>query len=191
MQGRLTLGRMQNPVRGILHGTAAILAIIGTSFLVARVSSTPGRIAMVVYGLGLLALYSTSSLYHSIPWQEHWRRRMQRLDHAMIFVLIWMVFYYGKAGVFSDIALIFNIVLIFGVLASLGAVLGILLLSLSLLLLQPWLAAEFGLFISINPLNIEALWIGAGAVVLAGLLALFPALVAYRRALVDGLGVRL
>ncbi|WP_088341640.1 protein translocase subunit SecDF [Robiginitalea sediminis] len=42
---------------------------------------------------------------------------------AMIFVLIWMVFYYGKAGVFSDIALIFNIVLIFGVLASLGAVL--------------------------------------------------------------------
>jgi SecD/SecF fusion protein len=42
---------------------------------------------------------------------------------AMIFVLIWMVFYYGKAGIFSDIALIFNIVLIFGVLASLGAVL--------------------------------------------------------------------
>ncbi len=42
---------------------------------------------------------------------------------AMIFVLIWMVFYYGKAGLFSDIALVFNIVLIFGVLASLGAVL--------------------------------------------------------------------
>ncbi|MDG1572211.1 protein translocase subunit SecDF [Robiginitalea sp. M366] len=42
---------------------------------------------------------------------------------AMVFVLLWMVFYYGKAGVFSDIALIFNIVLIFGVLASLGAVL--------------------------------------------------------------------
>lgn len=42
---------------------------------------------------------------------------------AMIFVLIWMIFYYGKAGIFADIALIFNIVLIFGVLASLGAVL--------------------------------------------------------------------
>ncbi len=42
---------------------------------------------------------------------------------AMIFVLIWMVFYYGKAGFFSDIALVFNILLIFGVLASLGAVL--------------------------------------------------------------------
>lgn len=42
---------------------------------------------------------------------------------AMIFVLIWMLFYYGKAGLFADIALVFNIVLIFGVLASLGAVL--------------------------------------------------------------------
>lgn len=42
---------------------------------------------------------------------------------AMIFVLVWMVFYYGRAGIFSDIALVFNIVLIFGVLASLGAVL--------------------------------------------------------------------
>lgn len=42
---------------------------------------------------------------------------------AMGFVLLWMVFYYGKAGIFADIALIFNIVLIFGVLTSLGAVL--------------------------------------------------------------------
>ncbi len=42
---------------------------------------------------------------------------------AMVFVLIWMIFYYGKAGIFADIALVLNIVLIFGVLASLGAVL--------------------------------------------------------------------
>ena len=42
---------------------------------------------------------------------------------AMAFVLLWMIFYYGRAGLFADIALIFNIVLIFGVLTSLGAVL--------------------------------------------------------------------
>ena len=42
---------------------------------------------------------------------------------AMILVLIWMVFYYGKAGAFADVALAFNILLIFGVLAGLGAVL--------------------------------------------------------------------
>ncbi len=42
---------------------------------------------------------------------------------AMGFVLLWMIFYYGKAGVFADIALLFNILLIFGVLTSLSAVL--------------------------------------------------------------------
>lgn len=42
---------------------------------------------------------------------------------AMAFVLLWMIFYYGKAGIFADIALVFNILLIFGVLTSLGAVL--------------------------------------------------------------------
>lgn len=42
---------------------------------------------------------------------------------AMIIVLIWMVFYYGKAGLFSDIALLLNILLIFGVLTSIDAVL--------------------------------------------------------------------
>ncbi|WP_067031661.1 protein translocase subunit SecDF [Allomuricauda sp. CP2A] len=42
---------------------------------------------------------------------------------AMAFVLVWMIFYYGRAGIFADIALVFNILLIFGVLTSLGAVL--------------------------------------------------------------------
>ncbi|TKS55876.1 protein translocase subunit SecDF [Mesohalobacter halotolerans] len=42
---------------------------------------------------------------------------------ALVLVLLWMVFYYGKAGIYADIALIVNIVFIFGVLAGLKAVL--------------------------------------------------------------------
>ncbi len=42
---------------------------------------------------------------------------------ALAFVLIWMVFYYGRSGLFADVALLLNILLIFGVLAGLGAVL--------------------------------------------------------------------
>lgn len=42
---------------------------------------------------------------------------------ALILVLLWMLFYYGKAGIFSDIALTLNILFIFGVLAAFGAVL--------------------------------------------------------------------
>ncbi len=42
---------------------------------------------------------------------------------ALAFVLVWMVFYYGRAGIFADVALVVNIVFIFGILAGLGAVL--------------------------------------------------------------------
>ncbi len=42
---------------------------------------------------------------------------------AMAIVLLWMVFYYGKAGLFADVALLLNILLIFGVLTSIEAVL--------------------------------------------------------------------
>ncbi len=42
---------------------------------------------------------------------------------ALLLVLAWMIFYYGRAGLYADIALSLNIVLIFGILAGLGAVL--------------------------------------------------------------------
>ena len=42
---------------------------------------------------------------------------------ALLLVLLWMIGYYGKAGVFADVALVVNILFIFGVLAGLGAVL--------------------------------------------------------------------
>ena len=42
---------------------------------------------------------------------------------ALVLVLIWMVFYYGSSGIYADIALVLNILLIFGILAGLGAVL--------------------------------------------------------------------
>ncbi|TGV01206.1 protein translocase subunit SecDF [Flavivirga rizhaonensis] len=42
---------------------------------------------------------------------------------ALALVLIWMVFYYGKAGGVADVAMLLNILLIFGILSGLGAVL--------------------------------------------------------------------
>ena len=42
---------------------------------------------------------------------------------AIVLVLLWMILYYGKAGLYSDIALAVNILFIFGILASFNAVL--------------------------------------------------------------------
>tara|TARA_R110002072_G_scaffold135791_6_gene277509 strand:+ start:4741 stop:7779 length:3039 start_codon:yes stop_codon:yes gene_type:complete len=42
---------------------------------------------------------------------------------ALVLVLLWMIFYYGRAGIYADVALVVNILFIFGILAGLGAVL--------------------------------------------------------------------
>ncbi|MFK8058860.1 MAG: protein translocase subunit SecDF [Polaribacter sp.] len=42
---------------------------------------------------------------------------------AILLVLAWMILYYGKAGLYADIALVVNILFIFGILASFNAVL--------------------------------------------------------------------
>lgn len=54
----------------------------------------------------------------------------QAIDNGMMsfiigfaIVLLWMVVYYGKTGMYANIALIINLLFIFGVLASIGAVL--------------------------------------------------------------------
>ena len=79
---------MQNPVRGFLHGTSAVVALVASILLVAKAPSDSARAVAIVFGIGLVALYTTSSLYHSVPWADRWKARMQRLDHSMIFVLI-------------------------------------------------------------------------------------------------------
>ncbi|MBL4905463.1 MAG: protein translocase subunit SecD, partial [Flavobacteriaceae bacterium] len=55
--------------------------------------------------------------------QESIDRSLSSFGLAIGLVLIWMFFYYGKAGAYADIALLVNILFLFGILASFGAVL--------------------------------------------------------------------
>ncbi len=89
---------MQNPLRGILHGSAAVVATGGLAYLVTRAW---GRIAILsavlLYGLALVTMYTVSALYHSVPWTQRWKARMQRVDHSLIFLVV--------AGTFTPFAL--------------------------------------------------------------------------------------
>lgn len=89
---------MQNPVRGFLHGAAAIAAVVGTIYLAVVSPTTSVRIGSIIFGLAMVALYTTSSLYHVVPWSHIWKKRMQRLDHTMILVLI--------AGTYTPVAIV-------------------------------------------------------------------------------------
>jgi hemolysin III len=95
---RLTLGRMQNPIRGLLHGSAALATAVGLVFLVDRAW---GRLASVIgailFGGALLVMFTVSSLYHSVPWDPEVKRILQRVDHSMIFLVV--------AGTFTPIAI--------------------------------------------------------------------------------------
>src|SRR3990172_8710090 len=96
---RLRLGKMTHPVRGFLHGIAALVSLIGAVLLLVLTPGGAGRrLSLFAFGMSLVALFTTSSLYHSIPWRGEWKKRMQKLDHTMITVLV--------AGTFTPIAAI-------------------------------------------------------------------------------------
>lgn len=94
----LILDRMQNPVRGILHGAAAIAALIGLVLLVSRAWGDGAAVAGgAIFGGALVVMYTVSSLYHSVPWSLRWKARLQRVDHSMIYLVV--------AGTFTPIAI--------------------------------------------------------------------------------------
>lgn len=84
---RLTVGPFENPVRGLLHGSGAVLWLAFAASLAAR-GAFPERTALLVCAASGVALFATSALYHSLPWPPRWKLRMQRADHAMIHVKI-------------------------------------------------------------------------------------------------------
>ncbi|ARU59457.1 ABC transporter permease [Oleiphilus messinensis] len=78
-----------------------------------------------------------------------------------------------------------------GLLALLGAVLGVILLYLSLFLAQPYLLDQFGLMIHISPLTLHE-WQLLAAVITAGLLVgIIPSIRAFRMSLADGMTIRI
>lgn len=81
---------MQNPIRGLLHGSAALVAIVGLAVLIARAADNGAPIlaGVALFGVALVVMFTVSALYHSVPWSERGRLRMQRLDHSLIFVVV-------------------------------------------------------------------------------------------------------
>jgi hemolysin III len=76
-------------LRGVLHQWAFAASLAAGASLMVEAGSTRARIAMAIYGSSVAALFGTSALYHRVRWRTATTlRRMRRLDHTMIFVLI-------------------------------------------------------------------------------------------------------
>ena len=84
----MTFDEFRPLLRGKLHLGAAVAATIGFVVLVLLADSTKAYVGGAVYALSLIALFTTSGVYHSVEWGPRMRGVLKRLDHAMIFVMI-------------------------------------------------------------------------------------------------------
>lgn len=75
-------------LRGVSHQVACFVAAVACAALVIGAKPGTPRIAVAVFGVCLVNLFATSALYHRIDWSVAARKRMRRLDHAAIFLLI-------------------------------------------------------------------------------------------------------
>jgi hemolysin III len=75
-------------LRGWLHVLWFGASLIACPLLVARGHGASPRTALGVYAVSVMGLFGVSALYHRGRWTPAWNRRLQRLDHMMIFLLI-------------------------------------------------------------------------------------------------------
>jgi hemolysin III len=75
-------------LRGWLHAVTSPVALASGIVLIALAPTGPGRIAAVAYAVTSVVLFTTSAVYHRGHWSAPVERRLKRLDHANIFLLI-------------------------------------------------------------------------------------------------------
>lgn len=78
-------------INTISHLAAACFALVGTALLVtqAAVQGDPWKlVGLLVFGLGMLLLFSASALHHGIDGSPRTNQVLRTLDYAAVFTLI-------------------------------------------------------------------------------------------------------
>ena len=92
---------MKDPGSAITHLIAMVSAAIAAVPLLIKAAKTPGYLhlaALAVFILSMICLYGASTLYHTLNISPVINKRLRKLDHMMIFVLI--------AGTYTPVCLI-------------------------------------------------------------------------------------
>jgi hemolysin III len=75
-------------LRGWMHLVWFEASLVVGTLTLARTHGVLKIAAVAVFAASVSAMFGASALYHRGNWRAVWRRRLQRLDHAMIFLLI-------------------------------------------------------------------------------------------------------
>ncbi len=81
--------KLREPVNGLTHFFAAIVAVIGLIALIIIGWKSVGKeISLSIYGVSLILLFSASAIYHMVKAKPKVIERLRKLDHSAIYVLI-------------------------------------------------------------------------------------------------------
>ena len=75
-------------LRGVSHAWAFWFALAAGVVLMVLAPDGHARLAALIYGIGLCALFAGSGLYHRWRWDPRWRPLLRRIDHSTIFLFI-------------------------------------------------------------------------------------------------------
>ncbi len=75
-------------LRGWLHVICFALSVPAGAVVIASADGVRARVGAVVYAIGMTAMFGVSATYHRRRWSPAGRRRIRRLDHGTIFVMI-------------------------------------------------------------------------------------------------------
>ena len=75
-------------LRGWLHLVCFFLSVPAGALVIASAASARARWAGLVYAFGMTAMFGVSAAYHRRRWSPDGRRRMRRVDHGTIFLMI-------------------------------------------------------------------------------------------------------
>jgi hemolysin III len=89
---------LKEPFNSISHMVGGGLAVAGLAVLVILAQGAVQIVAATLYGLGLIAVFTMSTLYHSIPGRPAVEKWLERLDHVAIYLLI--------AGTYTPVCLV-------------------------------------------------------------------------------------
>ena len=93
------LKKLREPVNGLTHFFAAILAAIGLIVLIVIAwKSAVKEISLSIYGISLILLFAASATYHMVKAKPKIIENLRKLDHSAIYLLI--------AGTYTPICMI-------------------------------------------------------------------------------------
>lgn len=93
--------KLKDPGSAITHGIAMLLAIVGAMPLLVKAARSEDILhifALGIFILTMILLYAASTIYHTVDSTEKVNRRLRKMDHMMIFIMI--------AGSYTPVCLI-------------------------------------------------------------------------------------